>query len=150
MKAPEGFDIERIKREKVTVLAKSLEKFTSIQIGNLQLKDSYQLLNGWLNRLVKNRKEEKENKSLQETFPITYEYFKKPWGNLGISIFELLTRKVFSLMTTLDSWKIYLRKKIPPKEDCYGTFENENITKEACNVFKFFYSNQIGHIWRSS
>ena len=45
MKALEGFDIEKIEREKVTLLAKSLGKFTSTQLGNLEVKDSFQLLN---------------------------------------------------------------------------------------------------------
>ena len=62
MKALEGFDIEKIRREKPRVLAKSLEKLTSMQLGNLELKDSYQLLNWGLDRLVENLKEEGKKK----------------------------------------------------------------------------------------
>ena len=55
------------------VLAKSLEKFTMMQIGNIEIKDSLNFMSCSLDKLVSNLNEKgkKENKSLQETFPIT-------------------------------------------------------------------------------
>ena len=77
------------------VVAKGLEKFTSMSIGNIQIKDSLNFMGISLDKLVKNLKEKgkKENKSLQETFPLTYEYFKKYWSHVGEDAFEMLTRK---------------------------------------------------------
>ena len=67
-----------------TVIAKSLEKFTSIKVGSIQFKDSTQFLNSSLDKLVKNLKNkgEKEGKELKDTFPNTFAYFKKDWTHV--------------------------------------------------------------------
>ena len=48
-----------------------------------------------LDKLVSNLKEKgkKEKKSLQETFPITYAYFKNNWNKVDEDGFEFLSRK---------------------------------------------------------
>ena len=82
-------------RKQPQVLAKSLEKFTMMQIGNIEIKDSLNFMSCSLDKLVSNLNEKgkKENKSLQETFPITYEYFKNKWDKVDEDGFEFLTRK---------------------------------------------------------
>ena len=67
-----------------TVLAKSLEKFTTLTIGHIELKDSLNFMGLSLDKLVSTLKEKgrKENKTLQQTFPNTYLYFKKYWPNV--------------------------------------------------------------------
>ena len=64
-----------------TVIANSLEKVISMKVAGITLKDSCRLLNCGLDKLVENLKDkgQRENKSLQETFPRTYTYFKKRW-----------------------------------------------------------------------
>ena len=48
-----------------------------------------------LDKLVSNLREmgKKEKMSLQETFPSTYNYFKKEWSHIVVDAFEMLTRK---------------------------------------------------------
>ena len=57
-----------------TVVSKSLEKFTSMNIGPIRIQDSLQFLNYSLDKLVSNLKDKglKDNKSLKDTFPIVY------------------------------------------------------------------------------
>ena len=59
-----------------TVIAKSLEKFTAMTVAGVQIKDSYQLLNCGLDKLVENLKDKglRENKTLKENFPTPYTY----------------------------------------------------------------------------
>ena len=77
------------------VIAKSLEKFTSLTIGHIEIKDSLNFMGCSLDKLVSNLKEKgkKEKKTLQETFPNTYAYFKKSWNHVDEDGFEMLTRK---------------------------------------------------------
>ena len=64
-------------------------------IGNIEIKDSLNFMGCSLDKLVSNLKEKgkKENKTLQETFPNTYVYFKNSWGHVGEDAFPILTRK---------------------------------------------------------
>ena len=77
------------------VIAKSLESFISIKIGALEIKDSLQSLNSSLDKLVKNLKDKgiKEGKSIKDTFPNTYAFFKQNFKHLDEDAFEFLTRK---------------------------------------------------------
>ena len=71
------------------VVAKSLEKFTSMKIGHIEIKDSLQFMGSSLDKLVSDLREmgKKEKMSLQETFPSTYAYFKKEWSHIGEDTF---------------------------------------------------------------
>ena len=64
------------------VMAKALESFLSIKVGTLEFKDSLQFLNSSLDKLVKNLKDKgvKEGKTLKDTFPNTYAFFKKSFN----------------------------------------------------------------------
>ena len=77
------------------VIAKSLEKFTSMQIGRNQIRDSLQFMGRSLDKLVSDLKEKgkKDNLSIEETFPTTYTYFKKYWPEIEDDAFKMLTRK---------------------------------------------------------
>ena len=73
-------NLAKLKLKKApTVIAKSQEKFISIQLGPVEFKDSLQFLNSSLDKLVKNLKDKgvKEGKSIKDTFPHIYTYFKK-------------------------------------------------------------------------
>ena len=78
-----------------TVVAKSLEKFKAMNIGPIRIQDFLQFLNSGLEKLVSNLKNKglKENKSLKDTFPTVYTYFKKEWTHLDEDAFVLQTRK---------------------------------------------------------
>ena len=89
-------NLAKLKLKKApTVIAKSQEKFISIKLGPVEFKDSLQFLNSSLDKLVKNLKDKgvKEGKTLGETFPNTYAYFKRSWNDVNEDGFELLTRK---------------------------------------------------------
>ena len=60
-----------------TVVTKSLEKFTSMNIWPIRIQDTLQFLNYSLDKLVLNLKDKglKENMSLKDTFPTVYTYF---------------------------------------------------------------------------
>ena len=62
-----------------TVVTKSLEKFTSMNIWPIRIQDTLQFLNYSLDKLVSNLEEKglKDHKSLRETLPTVYAYFKK-------------------------------------------------------------------------
>ena len=62
---------------------------------HIRIQDSLQFLNCSLDILVSNLKDKglKENKSLKDTFPTMYSYFKKKWSHLDEDVFELLCRK---------------------------------------------------------
>ena len=64
-----------------TVIAKTLERFTCMTVAGVTLKDSCQLWNCGLDKLVENLKDkgQREYKTLQKTFHTTYANFKKEW-----------------------------------------------------------------------
>ena len=82
-------------KQPVEVLAKNLEKFTSLSIGNIEIKDSLNFMGCSLDKLVSNLKEKgkKENMTLKETFPHTYSYFKDCWAHVDEGAFPILSRK---------------------------------------------------------
>ena len=82
---------------KISVLAKSLEKFISLQVGkHLVFKDSLNFLNSSLDSLVQNLRVDAEGdiEKLKEKFPITYQFFKEEFPDLNDETFQFLTRKV--------------------------------------------------------
>ena len=114
------------------VLAKSLEKFTMMRIGNIQIKDSLNFMSCSLDKLVSNLNEKgkKENKSLQETFPITYEYFKNKWKTGDEDCFEFLTRKGVYPYEYKDSWGKFKEIKLPDIDKFHSKLKGEGITEE--------------------
>ena len=58
-----------------------MEKFISMEIDGVVIKDSLQFLNYSLDKLGSNLKDKglNENKSLKDTFPTVYSCFKKKW-----------------------------------------------------------------------
>ena len=62
-----GHDIEKKKKTKIKVkaIAKNLEKFTSLRVGNITMKDSLQFLPSSLDKLVSNLVKEDKTNSLQ-------------------------------------------------------------------------------------
>ena len=64
------------------VIAKSMEKFISMEIEGVVIKDSLQFLNYSLDKLGSNLKDKglKETKLLKDTFSTLYSYFKKKNG----------------------------------------------------------------------
>ena len=87
------------------------------------MKDSLQLLNFGLDKLVANLKEKgmKEGKLLKETFSTTYSYFKEKWdGKVDGEAFELLTRKGVTPYEYMDSFERFNERKLPEKEKYYS------------------------------
>ena len=101
------------------VIAQSLEKFMSIKLGTLEIKYSLQFLNSSLEKLVKNLKDKslKEGKSLKDTFPNTYAYFKRNFNHLDEDAFDLLTRKGVYPYEYMDSWEKMKETKLPSKDE---------------------------------
>ena len=125
------------------VTAKSLEKFLSLRIGSVELKDSCQLLNSSLDKLVNNLKEKgmQENKTLSETFPITYNYFKKKWAHLDENLFEMLTKKGIYPYEYMDDWEKFKETKLPDKKEFFSKLYNKHITDEE---YQFAQSMMAG------
>merc|ERR1712025_1166553 len=101
-----------------TVVAKNMEKFISMDIKNIRIQDSLQFLNYSLDKLVFNLKDKglKENKSLKDTFPTVYSYFKKKWSHLDEDVFPLLCRKGVYPYEYFDTFEIFNETKLPEKE----------------------------------
>ena len=66
-----------------------------MEIDGLVITDPWKFLNCSLDKLGSNLKDKglKEKKSLKDTFPTVYTYFKKKWGHLDEDALQLLTRK---------------------------------------------------------
>ena len=114
-----------------TVVAKSLEKFTSMDIGHIRIQDSLQFLNCSLDKLVSNLREkgEKDNKTLKETFPTTYTYFKREWSHIEEDAFDMLSRKGVYPYEYIDSWDKFEETKLPSIEHFYSTLSDSNISE---------------------
>ena len=114
------------------VLEKSLEKFTAMTIGNIEIKDSLNFMSCSLDKLVSNLKEKgkKENKTLQETFPNTYAYFKKSWNHVGEDAFEMLTRKGVYPYEYINPMERFKEKQLPEIQHFYSSLTGEDISVE--------------------
>ena len=138
-----GYDTEKkeskTKKTKVQVIAKNLEKFTSIKIGNITMKDSLQFLPSSLDKLVSNLvKEDKTNslENLKKTFPETYKFFiekkkeieEKFQITLSENSFRLLTRKGVYPYEYMDSFEKF-HEGLPKKEEFYSKLTRKHITK---------------------
>ena len=110
-----------------TVIAKSLENFISMEIEGLVIKDSLKFLNCSLDTLASNLKEKglNEKKSLKETFPTVYSYYKKKWNHLDEDAFELLCRKGVYPYEYMDSFERFNETKLPKKEEYYSSLKNK-------------------------
>mgnify|MGYP001198188336 CR=1 FL=1 len=138
-------NLAKLKLKKApTVIAKSLEKFISIKVGTVEFKDSLQFLNSSLDKLVNNLKDKglREGKSLKETFPSTYEYFKRRWKNVNEDAFELLTRKGVYPYEYIDGPDRFQEREIPPKEENFSKLSGKHISHKdyefAQEIWKTF------------
>ena len=135
-----------------TVIAKSQEKFISIKLGPVEFKDSLQFLNSSLDKLVKNLKDKgvKEGKTLGETFPHTYEYFKSTWNDVNEDGFELLTRKGIYPYEYMDGSERFQEKKLPPKEEYFSKLSGKDISDKdyefAQEIWKTFKLKNLGQL----
>ena len=135
------------------VIAKSLESFISIKLGTVEIKDSLSFLNSSLDKLGKNLKDkgEKEGKSIKDTFPNTYSYFKKYWNHIDEEAFELLTRKGVYPYEFMDSWEKMKEKTLPSKEDYFSQLTGKDISEEnytfASNVWNSFKFKNLGELY---
>ena len=117
--------------EEPKVLAKSMEKFITFQIGTLHFKDSAQFLGASLEKLVSNLKVKaiKEN-NMKGVFKNTYNYFNTQWKHIPEDAFELLTRKGVYPYTYFDSFDRFTEDNLPPKELYYNDLSMKHITDE--------------------
>ena len=146
-------NLAKLKLKKApTVIAKSQEKFISIQLGPVEFKDSLQFLNSSLDKLVKNLKDKgvKEGKTLGETFPHTYEYFKRNWTDVNEDGFELLTRKGIYPYEYMNAPERFLEKKLPPKEEYFSKLSGKHISDKdyefAQEIWKTFKLKNRGQL----
>ena len=126
-----------------TVIAKSLENFIAMEIEGLVIKDSLKYLNCSLDKLGSNLKEKglKEKKTLKDTFPTVYTYFKREWSHLDEDAFELLTRKGVYPYEYIDSFERFNETKLPEKEKYYSTLTIKHITDEKYDFAKKVLEN---------
>ena len=94
----------------------------SIKLGTLEFKDSLSFLNSSLEKLVNNLKDKgiKEGKSIKDTFPNTYAYFKKDWNHIHEDAFDLLTRKGVYPYEFMDSWEKMKERTLTSKDEYYS------------------------------
>merc|ERR1712208_46795 len=134
------------------VIAQSLEKFMSIKLGTLEFKDSLEFLNSSLEKLVKNLKDKglKEDKSIKDTFPSTYAYFKKDWNHIDENAFELLTRKGVYPYEYMNSWEKMNETKLPSKEDYFSQLTGKGISEKdydfAHKLYNSFKLKNLGEL----
>ena len=134
------------------VIAKSLEKFTSISVGALEFKDSAQFLSSSLDKLTQNlkKKGEKEGKDLKDTFSNTFQYFKNHWKNIEEDGFELLTKKGIYPYEYIDSWKKMQETRLPLKEHYFSQLTGKGISEKdyefAQDIWKKFKLENIGQL----
>ena len=146
-------NLAKLKLKKApTVIAKSQEKFISIQLGPVEFKDSLQFLNSSLDKLVKNLKDKgvKEGKTLGETFPHTYEYFKRRWTHVNEDGFELLTRKGIYPYEYMDSWDKMQETSLPSKEQYFSKLSGKDISDKdysfAEKIWEVFELKNLGEL----
>ena len=97
-----------------------------------------------MDKLVSNLKDKglKETKSLKDTFPSVYTYFKKEWGHLDEEkVFELLTRTVVFPYEYIYSFERFNEMKLPEKEEYYSTLTNKNITDQEYELLRRYGKN---------
>ena len=124
-------------------MAKSLEKFTAMDIGPIRIQDSLQFLNYSLDKLVSNLKDKglKDTKSLKDTFPTVYTYFKKEWGHQDEEeVFQLLTKKGVYPYECIDSFERFKYTKLPEKEKYYSNLSKKDIINEEYKFAKKVWS----------
>ena len=108
--------------------------------------------NSSLEKLVKNLKDKglKEGKSIKDTFPNTYAYFKKVYKNIDEQAFELLTRKGVYPYEYMDCWEKMKEKTLPPKDEYYSQLTGKEISEEnykfAHNVWDSFKLKNLGEL----
>ena len=85
-----------------------------------------------LDKLVSNLKEKdkKEKKTLQETFPNTYAYFKKSWNHVDDDGFWILSRKGVYPYEYMNSFDKFEEKQLPDIEKFYSSLTDENISDD--------------------
>ena len=134
-----------------TVIPKSLEKYVSIKVGPIEFKDSAQFLSSSLDKLAQNLKQkgEKEGCHLKDTFPNTYQYFKKEWKDVDEKAFELLTRKGVYPYEYMDSWKKMQETSLPTKEQYFSNLTGKSISDKdhefAQKIWKVFKLQNLGN-----
>ena len=142
----------QLTRKPPTVLAKSLEKFTAMTFGHIRIQDSLQFLNCSLDKLVSNLRERgvNEKKTLQETYPTAYTYFKNKWPLIEDEAFELLTRKGVYPYEYINSWDKFNESKLPGIDCFHSKFTNSNISNEdyrfAQELWSKFCLQNIGDL----
>lgn len=122
-----------------TVIAKSMEKFVSMELGGeevdgrtvhkLHFKDSLQFLSSSLNKLVDNLAAKAVGgQSLQKLFVNLYVNFKKKWGHLPEDAFQMLTRKGVYPYQYMDSFEKFKETELPPREEFYDDLGKTEIS----------------------
>ena len=118
----------------------------------MEFKDSLQFLNSSLDKLVKNLKDKglREGKSLKETFPNTYEYFKRRWKNVNEDGFELLTRKGIYPYEYMDGPDRFQEEEIPLKEEYFSKLSGKDISEKdyefAHEIWDTFKLKNLGEL----
>lgn len=107
------------KKRKVSVIARTSERYTSLTLDSLRFIDSMQFMNASLDTLVSNLRDEGSEK-----FKITRQYIEKD------EEFHLLLRKgVYPYDYMTDESKFELTQ-LPSKEDFFNKLTNSHITDE--------------------
>ena len=131
------------------LIAKSLENYTAIKFGSLEIKDSLNFLSSSLDKLVKNLKVKAEG-SLNQCFPNTYRYFKENCKGVQDKGFEMLTRKLVFPYDYMDDWSKMEETRLPPKEKFYSSLSGKHITDEeysfAQTIWSTFKLKNLGEL----
>ena len=121
------------KREQITAIPNSGEKFMTFSIGNIKFIDSMQFMTDSLSNLVESLKTPGDN---------PYEKFHNMKSHFKPEDLDLICQKGYYPYEFIDSYEKIYYKKLPPKEAFYSKVKLEGITNEeykhAQNVYSHF------------
>ena len=118
---------------KPKVIAKAMEKYLYLGINCIDFKDSLQFLPNSLEQLTKNLRE--KNGKNYEKFPHLWAYFKKNWGHLHESNFDLITRKLYYPYSYISSEAIFLEENPPDITKFKSDLANQELTAKQYDSF---------------
>ena len=123
--------LTKVKTKEPKVIAKSIEKFVSFNIGIMHYKDSLQFLSSSLDKLTENLAGKAVNgQTLEDVFPNLHNYFKEKWSHVPKDAFEMLTRKGVYPYSYMDSFDKFEETSLPEKSKFYNDLKKKHISDE--------------------
>lgn len=147
----------RTKERKLKVLAKSFEKFISLQVDkHIIFKDSLSFLPSSLDSLVQNLRQEAGDDEesitkMKNLFKNTYNFFKRKYPLLNENLFfKYLTRKGVYPYQYMDSFEKFKETSLPSKDAYKSDLTGEDISNDeyqfAKDMWKDFGLETLGEL----